>query len=501
MKKTISIFCVALFLLIIFELEAEVIHPQKPGDPLIYGISGGALIAVHPYGIRDPQKPGGPRGLIYVGYEEKGERQLVNYIAIEPIARGRRNYSELEKGSDRKNGKIFHITNRVEEPPGNDTDFPTGTIKGEQGNRSLSFAIHPEPFENGSIPVIEVSLFENKPDRIRFRAFAASGSASMTQCILTATMGNYSRCRYLWLAKESIFAPSLYEGYKDSGFIEKESYPYSRLHKTADGGIVAVITPDEFDPRETVPFPGKRSWHYAGKRLAQFWYKPEGTFDASLHCRVNGRYTYWASHNPIPGGMAFENFELVEDFIPGRESWFGFTDRSPLEKFGFPYNLPPWKERKRTIDASENQYMNEAIKSGGILSNADFQNGLENWRKEGDGSKFIPSASEKKVTTFQKGRIYQTFIVPKNADKMTFLISGAMNPGELYIALWDREILWRKATGADAGNPAEIRWDVKPLRGKAVTLEICDYSSDPEDFLCIKNLEALGMDESPSNLK
>ena len=26
---------------------------------------------------------------------------------------------------------------------------------------------------------------------------------------------------------------------------------------------------------------------------------------------VNGRYTYWASKSPIPGGIAYENFEPV----------------------------------------------------------------------------------------------------------------------------------------------------------------------------------------------
>jgi hypothetical protein len=491
MKIFISIFTINIFLFLSFETEAGLIHPKNPGDPLIYGIQDGVVVTIHPFGIHDATTPGGPRGLIYVGFEENGKRQLSNYIAIEPIARGRRDYSELETGSDHKKGKIFKITDRVDEIPGSDTTFASGNIEGLEGNRSLSFAIHPECFENGSMPIIEVTLFENKPDRIRFRTFAATQSASMTQCILTATMGNYTRCRYLWMAAESAFAPSLYQGYQDKGFIEKEPYPLARLHKTRDGGVIAVISPDEIEPREVRPFPGWDWWYYPGKRLAQFWYKPKGTYDDSLHCRVNGRHTYWAFHNPIPGGTAFENFELVERFSPGRESWFGFTDQSPQEQFGFPYNLPPFKKTERTLNSEEMEHIKEAEKSNRTLTNPDFQNGLDGWSRDGEGDKFIASFNEKKVTTFQTGRIYQTFLVPPDADALRFFISGARNPKELYIALWDRDHLWRRMTGADPATPAEIRWDLKPLRGKTVSLEICDYSGDPEGYLSVKELQIL----------
>ena len=44
---------------------------------------------------------------------------------------------------------------------------------------------------------------------------------------------------------------------------------------------------------------------------------------------MNGRYTYWASKSPIPGGIAYENFELTEPFQSGQSYIFGFTGRSP----------------------------------------------------------------------------------------------------------------------------------------------------------------------------
>ena len=44
--------------------------------------------------------------------------------------------------------------------------------------------------------------------------------------------------------------------------------------------------------------------------------------DPRLRVLVNARAAYWASTAPIPGGAAFENFELVEPFRQGREFRF-----------------------------------------------------------------------------------------------------------------------------------------------------------------------------------
>ena len=45
--------------------------------------------------------------------------------------------------------------------------------------------------------------------------------------------------------------------------------------------------------------------------------------------RVNGRQTYWASDAPIPGGVAFENFELEAPFVAGQEFCFGIIPGTP----------------------------------------------------------------------------------------------------------------------------------------------------------------------------
>jgi hypothetical protein len=50
-----------------------------------------------------------------------------------------------------------------------------------------------------------------------------------------------------------------------------------------------------------------------------------------LHVAVNARYTYWQSSRPIPGGVAFENFELRERFYEGQVFIFGITRKTPAQ--------------------------------------------------------------------------------------------------------------------------------------------------------------------------
>jgi hypothetical protein len=43
---------------------------------------------------------------------------------------------------------------------------------------------------------------------------------------------------------------------------------------------------------------------------------------------------YWASRQPLPGGVAIENFELRERFYEGQTFVFGVTRRTP-QALGF----------------------------------------------------------------------------------------------------------------------------------------------------------------------
>ena len=214
-----------------------------------------------------------------------------------------------------------------------------GTIRETPRGCVLRFFVHVERFKNDAEPIVEVSLFERWPKRVRFRTFSAEGGKSMQQCALTSTMGNQLRCRHLWLRSGTVFAPELYSDYRGDAFAEEKSYDLSRLHRTREGDIIVVISPDEANPADVSPAP-PGAWHYTGRWLAQFWLYKKGLHHDKLHCRVNGRRVYWSSKIPIPGGISFENFELREPYREGGEMWFGYTERSPHDVFEFPYALP-----------------------------------------------------------------------------------------------------------------------------------------------------------------
>ena len=160
-----------------------------------------------------------------------------------------------------------------------------------------------------------------KTSRIVFSSarFPEQGGSVMQRCDLSATMGNQSRCRALWLDASAVYAPDLYADYRGDGFVEHAPYRLSALHKTAAGDVVVAISPDEFDPREVWPF-ANGAWHHDGSWMAQFWLKPQGAYDDSSSVASTGAGCTGVGTVPIPGGLAYENFELQETFRPGRRS-------------------------------------------------------------------------------------------------------------------------------------------------------------------------------------
>jgi hypothetical protein len=109
------------------------------------------------------------------------------------------------------------------------------------------------------------------------------------------------------------------------------------LHRTPAGEVLTAMTGDEANPAATRPFPNSGLWYYGGQPVTQYWRKP-AAFKADLHLAVNARFTYWKSQRPIPGGVAFENFEMREKFYEGQRFRFGITRRPP-DELGF--SRPP----------------------------------------------------------------------------------------------------------------------------------------------------------------
>jgi hypothetical protein len=144
----------------------------------------------------------------------------------------------------------------------------------------------------------------------------------------------------LWLKEEVVTSLKLYPDYREPDFAPHRYFALDRLYRTAAGAVLAAIATDEVNPAAVEPFPGQPHWRYAGSPVTQYWQKPAGTWRDDLHVAVNGRYTYWLSRQPLPGGIAFENFEMRERFYEGQRFVFGITRKTPGE-LGFPHAGSP----------------------------------------------------------------------------------------------------------------------------------------------------------------
>jgi hypothetical protein len=295
-----------------------------------WGIKGGIAVGLWP--------TRGPRGLIrvYAPYLGRDRLAPLNFIAVEPVARGSRGLSELERSSlDRVEGKAMWTGDiRDDDPRPRPPWQPArGVVTTTRGVRTLAFFVFVEPFENGARPVVEVRLREDRPYEVGFRVFAARGGAVMNWCVLTATMGNYARLRRLWLRDRVEEAGVVYKPFRATfmGFADHRQWGADRL-RVVDGEALVAATTNEAEPtraaygKDVPPW-----WHYQGAKATQYW---RTRFRDDLVVRVNGRAIYWGTSAAIPGGVAYENFELEAPFTPGQKFRFGVTPDTP-ERLGF----------------------------------------------------------------------------------------------------------------------------------------------------------------------
>jgi hypothetical protein len=307
---------------------ADWVRPGLSTNQPVWGLRGGLLWAVAPGGFRG----GEPRGLIRLGYPVLADNRydLINFIAVEPIAPGHRSFSELERSQfDGLPGKRIWADNTG-------GSFVTNAGPGElrklrNGGEELVVKLRVEKFENGAHVRLVVRQRSDRPDEIALSVFREPGSAPLDYGILTATMGNMARTRLLWLKDEVVSSRRVYSDYRGRDFAPHRAYPLSRLCRAADGRVLAAVTNDEEDPASLFPFPDSDLWHYAGRKVTQYWAREAGSFSEDLQVVVNGRYTYWRSARPIPGGVAFENFEMQEPFHDGQTFIFGITPRTPQD--------------------------------------------------------------------------------------------------------------------------------------------------------------------------
>jgi len=281
-----------------------------------WGTDRGIRVAIEPGTFKNC-----PRGLIHVMYPTLGGGafDLINFIAIEPVVKGQRGYSELERSRlDNQNGL------RLE------TGKPEGRLRTiRRGVSALTIPITVEKFANGAHVRLELSIHSDQPDEVRIQVFAEPDSAPMDECIITATMGNKARTRILYLKDRTVSSKDLWPDYRDTFFTPHVSYPASSFHRLKDGSLIAAYGTDEPDPRLGKPAPGSEGWAYRGFPVTQYWRMPPGSDTKGTAVWLNARYTYWGNLTPIPGGVAFENCELRAPWKDGQTWIFGITRKTP----------------------------------------------------------------------------------------------------------------------------------------------------------------------------
>jgi hypothetical protein len=271
----------------------------------------------------------GPRGLLRVGIVSASQTpEVLNFIAIEPVSFGpgsrssRQAFSELEASQldPGLSGKRLTLVSE---------DIRTLPAK-PKPIEQLTVRIEVEPFAaNYTHVYLIASMQDDRPSELRLSVFQHEDSAPVEELAVTATMGNYERLRLLWLKGRIVDSRTLYSDYNGDGFVEREEYFLPDLLRTIGGGAIALCTASESDPSLAANPRAAEHWHYRLPKLTQYWRVEGHDLEPDLRVRVNGRRVYWRSHDALPGGIAFENFELRQRYRPGQTFIFGFTADEP----------------------------------------------------------------------------------------------------------------------------------------------------------------------------
>lgn len=264
----------------------------------------------------------GPRGLIriFTPYLDHPRARLLNFIAVEPIPVNttERGYSELEESSldPGKKGKRLWSGDDTDDLAARDVSVPAaGRVDNLNGIERLTVWIGVERFDNGADVRVRVRFRSDRPREIEVAGFANDGSVPLSHLVLTATMGNWARLRRLELADRIVEPRELWPGFSGTGFAEHAHFALSELNRDGEAAVVSAIG-DEQDPWSAVYAEDTADhWRFVGRRARQSWRVDDPHPD--LQVLVNARWSYWASASEIPGGPAFENFEVLEPFRQG----------------------------------------------------------------------------------------------------------------------------------------------------------------------------------------
>lgn len=290
--------------------------------------SSGALpVWGHADGLRVGLWPmPGPRGLlrVYAPYLGHAETRMINYIAVEPIIAGQseRSFSELEISQlDHVPGLRMWSTDSLDSALHPSTHPAPGIVSHDGTVQVLTVFIRVEPFRSGAHVALRLRFRADRPHEVTIATFLQPDSTPLRTCILSATMGNFAQLRVLSLRDHSVAAGDLWPGYSESGFTSRVCFPKEDLLVAENGDVLFLARPARSAVSDAAYAKGTpMAWRYSGESAVQFW-RCAGNLGPLWGC-VNGRAVYWDTHSPIPGGVSFENMELILPFRDGQEIEF-----------------------------------------------------------------------------------------------------------------------------------------------------------------------------------
>jgi hypothetical protein len=313
------------------------IRPANPQDTLVWGRTDGIV-----FGLPSTGGMRGPRGLIRVGVPlPGGQPELVNFIAIEPVVTGytsrfsRMGFSELDMsqldpGQRGKRlwveGATQGVLESIPRPP-SILELLGRPPQKQAPLERLSVHVEVERFAvNKTHVYVILSMLSDQPDELRISVFAHDDSPPVEELTVTATMGNYERLRRLWLKNQVVVSTDTAVGIDE--FRDLANFPPDEMLRYGEGDALVLCTTNELEPG-AVPVAEAPQWTYKPPKLTQYWRVPAHDIQPDLRTKVNVRRTYWASRVALPGGTAFENFEVRQRYVPGQTFVFGLTPKSP----------------------------------------------------------------------------------------------------------------------------------------------------------------------------
>ncbi|UJP09741.1 hypothetical protein L2X99_15275 [Microbacterium sp. KUDC0406] len=257
---------------------------------------------------------------MFTPYLDHPRERLVNFIAVEPVVAGSetRGYSELEPSTldPGQKGKRFWSCDGPDTAEPRDPAEPAqGVVEQIDGVEHLTVWIGVERFDDGADVRVRVRFRADRPHEVEVAGFSNEGSAPLDRLILSATMGNWARLRRLELADRMVEPRELWPGFSGTGFTAHDVFGLAELRRDGTAAEVSAVG-DETDPwSATYADDTAEHWRFIGRRARQTWRVDDPHPD--LRAQVNARWSYWASASEIPGGPAYENFEIVEPFRQG----------------------------------------------------------------------------------------------------------------------------------------------------------------------------------------